>query len=109
MTIGQMIYNHRKERNLTLEDVGTYCGVPRSTVSRWERGEIQKIKRDKAEKLCELLEIDPIVLARPAEALTVDEYYLLTIYRKADERARKDAVKILLSYPENKKEKEEST
>lgn len=108
MTIGQMIYNHRKERNLTLEDVGTYCGVPRSTVSRWERGEIQKIKCDKAEKLCEILEIDPIVLARPAEALTVDEYYMLTIYRKADDRARKDAIKILLAYPENEK-KEEST
>ena len=108
MTIGQMIKAHRTERNLTLEDVGTYCGVPRSTVSRWERGEIQKIKCDKAEKLCKLLEIDPIVLARPAEAITVDEFYLLTLYRRADDRARKDAITTLLAYPKDGMKKEES-
>lgn len=101
MTIGQMIYNHRKEKGLTLEEVGDYCGVPRSTVSRWERGEIQKIKRDKMEKLCKLLDLDPIAMVRPAEVLTVDEMYLLEIYRKADDRARKDAIKTLLAYPKD--------
>ena len=50
MTIGELIHSQRKKLDLTLEDVGQYCNVPRSTVSRWERGEIQKIKRDKVSK-----------------------------------------------------------
>ena len=53
MTIGELIRIQRKKKDLTLEDVGQYCDVPRSTVSRWDRGEILKMKRDRIEKTTE--------------------------------------------------------
>lgn len=99
MTIGELIHSQRKKLDLTLEDVGQYCNVPRSTVSRWERGEIQKIKRDKVEKLCVLLNIDPVLFFRPAEILTKEEYDLLDAFRNADKRAKEDAMKMLLEHP----------
>lgn len=99
MTIGELIRIQRKKKDLTLEDVGQYCDVPRSTVSRWERGEILKIKRDRIEKLCVLLDIDPVMFFRPAEILTKEEYDLLDAFRNADERAKEDAMKMLLEHP----------
>ena len=99
MTIGELIRIQRKKKDLTLEDVGQYCDVPRSTVSRWERGEILKIKRDRIEKLCMLLDIDPVLFFRPAEILTKEEYDLLDAFRNADKRAKEDALKMLLEHP----------
>ena len=95
MTLGEIIHQQRKALDFSLEDVGKYCNVPRSTVSRWERGEIQKIKRDKIESLCQILQLDPTIFFRPAEILEPEEYDLLDAYRKADEGIR-SSIRILL-------------
>ena len=107
MTIGELIRSQRKKLDFTLEDVGQYCSVPRSTVSRWENGKIEKIKRDKIEKLCKKLEIDPTVFVHLNEVITREERVLLDAYRKADSRAKEDALKTLLDHPEIKKEEKE--
>jgi len=96
--IGELIFQQRKKLNLTLEDVGKACGVPKSTVSRWENGIIQKISRDKQEKLCILLEIDPIVFYQKEEILSREEMEMLTAYRNADSRAKRDALNMLLEH-----------
>ena len=62
MDIGKIIYNRRKELNLTLEDVGNAVGVGKSTVRKWEVGIIENIKRDKIAKLAEVLQISPVIL-----------------------------------------------
>ena len=62
MNIGEIIYNRRKELNLTLEQVGDVVGVSKSTVKKWETGYIANIKRDKIAKLAEVLEISPVTL-----------------------------------------------
>lgn len=62
MNIGEIIYNRRKELNLTLEQVGNVVGVSKSTVKKWETGYIANIKRDKIAKLAEVLEISPVTL-----------------------------------------------
>ena len=101
MTIGEMIRMHRKDRKMTLDDVGRICSVPRSTVCRWENGEIKKISRANIEKLCNALGMDPLIFFRKEEALTREEFEFLTAFREADERARQDALKTLM---EHKKE-----
>lgn len=98
MKIGELIFQQRKKLNLTLEDVGKACGVPKSTVSRWENGIIQKISRDKQEKLCILLDIDPIVFYQKDEVLTPDEMRMLKAYREADDRAKIDAYNMLVDH-----------
>ena len=105
MTIGELIFNQRKKLNLTMEDVGNYCGVPRSTVCRWEKGDIQKIKRDKIESLCTILQLDPVIFFRPAEILTEEERKLINAFRNADETAKQYALEILLGH-QTKKEKQ---
>ena len=101
MTIGEMIRSHRKDRKMTLEDIGRICNVPRSTVYRWENGEIKKISRLNIERLCNVLGIDPVCFFRIEESLTREEFAFLTAFREADERARQDALKTLM---EHKKE-----
>lgn len=55
MGIGDKIKKRRIDLGLTLESVASYVGVSISTVSRWERGEIDNMKRDKIQKLSEIL------------------------------------------------------
>ena len=62
MTIGQIIYNRRKALNLTLEDVGKYVGVGKSTVKKWESGFIANMRQDKIVLLAEVLQINPVSL-----------------------------------------------
>ena len=52
----------RKELGLTLEEVGRYVGVSKSTVKKWETGYIDNMKRDKIALLANALQIEPVSL-----------------------------------------------
>lgn len=52
----------REELNLTLQEVADYVGVSAGTVSRWETGNINNMKRDKIAKLSEILKLNPSVI-----------------------------------------------
>ena len=58
MTLQELVSIYRFRTHLSLEEVGDYVGVSKSTVSRWESGVIQKISLDKQRRLSELFEID---------------------------------------------------
>ena len=60
--VGNLIYNRRKELGLTLEEVGDAVGVSKSTVKKWENGFISNMRRDKIEKLADILQLNPIRL-----------------------------------------------
>ncbi|MEB5793930.1 LexA family protein [Staphylococcus hominis] len=49
----------RKELGLTLEQVGEIVGVGKSTVRKWETGDIENMKRDKIAKLAKALKVSP--------------------------------------------------
>lgn len=49
----------RKALGLTLEQVGNVVGVGKSTVRKWETGEIANLRRDKIAKLAEALRTTP--------------------------------------------------
>lgn len=53
MELGKVIYNLRKQQNMTLEEVGSYVGVGKSTVRKWENGLIENMKIDKIKKLAQ--------------------------------------------------------
>lgn len=52
----------RKKSNLTLEEVGEKVGVGKSTVRKWENGQIANMRRDKIAKLAEALNCSPAYL-----------------------------------------------
>ncbi len=56
------IRNRRVELKKTLEDIGREVGVSKTTVQRWESGNISNMRRDKIVKLAAALEVSPTEL-----------------------------------------------
>lgn len=50
----------REKLGLTLEEVGQYVGVGKSTVRKWENGVINNMGRDKIAKYASILRISPL-------------------------------------------------
>lgn len=64
----------RERKNLTQEEVADRVGVTKATVSKWEKGDIENMKRDKIAKLSNVLGISPLELLGmdvPANAIPV--------------------------------------
>ena len=60
MNIGDIMYARRQELGLTLEEVGDYVGVGKSTVRKWEHGEIENMKRVKIALRSKILKLSPL-------------------------------------------------
>ena len=60
--IKDKIYLLRKQLGLTLEEVAQVVGVGKSTVRKWETGEIDNMKLDKVELLAKALHTTPAYL-----------------------------------------------
>ncbi|MDD2235473.1 MAG: LexA family transcriptional regulator [Desulfitobacteriaceae bacterium] len=60
MELGEKLKARRKELGLTLEQVGNFVGVSKSTVRKWETGFIENMKRDKIALLAKILRVSPL-------------------------------------------------
>ena len=60
--MAELIKMLRKERGLTLEEVGKRVGVGKSTVRKWESGQIANMRRDKIALLAKALAVSPTFL-----------------------------------------------
>ena len=72
MEIGALIKHKRTEKGLTMKGLADLMGVSEGTISRWESGDIENIKRKKIAKLSELLGISIYTLMGWAEPEEVD-------------------------------------
>lgn len=59
MTFGEKIKALRDQRGMTLEQVGDLVGVGKSTVRKWESGQIANMRRDKIALLANALGVTP--------------------------------------------------
>ena len=59
MNINKKLKDRRLELGLTLEDVGKIVGVGKSTVRKWETGDIENMRRDKIALLAKALQVSP--------------------------------------------------
>lgn len=57
--LGQRLRDRRLELGLTLEDVAQVVGVGKSTVRKWETGEIANMRRDRIALLAKALHTTP--------------------------------------------------
>jgi repressor LexA len=62
MEIKDIIKPRRIKLGLTLEEVGKAVGVSKTTVQRWESGNISNLRRDKIATLAKILDLDPVSL-----------------------------------------------
>jgi repressor LexA len=60
--VKDIIKSRREELNLTMKDIAKRVGVSEGTVSRWESGDIQNMRRDKIVALANALQISPSVI-----------------------------------------------
>jgi len=108
--IGTRISTARELRGMTLETVASSVGVAKSTIQRYEKGSIAKIKLPVLESIAHSLMVNPNWLigntddpaplssplpTTPAIELTPEEAQLVDDYRDADEMSRKNATLIL--------------
>ena len=103
--LGDIIKSRRLELGLTLEQVGNAVGVGKSTVRKWETGNIQNMRRDKIALLADVLRMSPAELIDidgpefGQNNLTPSEKRLVQAYRAANPVFRDVALKILEDNP----------
>lgn len=62
MKTNELIKMRRLELNMTMKELAQNVGVSEGTISRWESGDIENMKRDKIAALARALEVPPAVL-----------------------------------------------
>ena len=75
--IGARIRKRREELGLTLEELGDQLSLNKSTIMRYESGEVQKIKLPILQSLAQALDVDPNWLALKTDV--AEPYYKRTI------------------------------
>ena len=73
MNLGEKIKMLRLQQGLTLEEVGNRVGVGKSTVRKWESGQIANMRRDKIALLAKALNTTPSYLMGWDEGGSVKE------------------------------------
>lgn len=59
MNIGERLRKKRKEKHLTLKEVGSFIGVSKQTVQRYESGQIENIPLSRLSELAKVLGTTP--------------------------------------------------
>lgn len=112
MTVGERMKTLRKMRGISADTVAEAIGVSRSTIFRYERGDIDKVPADLLERIAAALHTNsgyllgwsesdkPIIQTQRREEseLTAAERELIELYRRADESDRLAVNLILQKY-----------
>ena len=105
------LYELRKARGLTLEQVADIVGVGKSTVRKWENGMIANMKRDKIALLAKALSVKPSFIigigtsdekenAPEQNELSEGEKVWLSLYNKVGEETREILITLANSVDE---------
>lgn len=78
--IGEKIYELRKMKGMTLEELGNKIGVGKSTVRKWETGFIANMRRDKIMLIAKALEVSPAYLMGWNESDMNDDDVIIPVY-----------------------------
>lgn len=87
ISIGALLKKRRTELSLTQRQVANQVGVTEATVSRWESGDIDNMRRDKIAGLANALRVSPLLIMGMDDAYQLynpvnsEELELLDDYR----------------------------
>ena len=62
ISVGKLLKKRRNELSLTQRQVANQVGVTEATVSRWELGDIDNMRRDKIASLANALKVSPLLI-----------------------------------------------
>ena len=106
MNIGLLIKEKRIEKNTTMKQLADIMKVSEGTVSRWESGDIENIRRQKIKKLSEVLDISIYTLMgwEPSEKVNDETLKRLLRYYNALSDLKKKSLIDYAEYISQKKE-----
>ncbi len=120
--IGNRISSARDQRGLTLDDIAKSIGVSKSTIQRYEKGTISRIKLPVIESIARVLNVDPNWLIGNTDIpgisstscssssewiLTYNEQALIRDYRDASPEIREAAASMLKRSAERSREEKQ--
>lgn len=79
MELQDVIRIRRKELGLSLEQIAQSCGVGKSIVAKWERGDVKNIRRDNLASLSDVLMVSPLVLLEREEFIPQKSQNLISL------------------------------
>ena len=116
MTVGERIKNRRKELGISADSLASLIGVSRSTMFRYEKGDIEKLPGDSLVPIAQALGTTPqylmgwtedtsfpIPTATASYNITPAEYSLVLAYRQASDADRQIIDNIVERYRPVKK------
>lgn len=62
--IGENIKFYRKQRNMTLKELGCKVGITESTMQKYETGQIKRIDVEAVQKISSALDISPELIVK---------------------------------------------
>lgn len=122
MTMGDKIKYYRERLGLTQEELGAKLPSPvkKAAVMKWEKGNVENIKRSNILKMAELFEISPcelmfsdskvIVATAPEPVMTNEQNELVQILTKLNSEGQKAILKYaeyIATQPEYQDKKKE--
>lgn len=94
----------RLSLNLTLEEVGKFVGVGKSTVRKWENGLINNMGSDKIQKYAQILQISPLDIINKNVSFKEDKNLQKDIQKLINELDNGMYSKETAEYPEETRE-----
>lgn len=88
MNVGEKIKLRRKELKISADDLADYVGVSRSTIFRYEKGDIEKVGPEVLKKIADKLRISPAELMGWSDETSVEPEYTTSDLRKMAENAK---------------------
>ena len=94
ISIGALLKKRRIELSLTQRQIANQVGVTEATISRWESGDIDNMRRDKIASLAMAFKVSPLLIMGIDDVenlykpVNKDELELLSDYRDVDAEDR---------------------
>lgn len=82
MNMGERIKQLRLEKGLTQEELGNYIGVKKAAVMKYEKGNVQNMKRSTIEILSKLFNVSPsyLMCLEDNDGQNNKQYYMCPVY-----------------------------
>lgn len=88
MNVGEKIKLRRKELKISADDLADAVGVSRSTIFRYEKGDIEKVGPEVLKKIADKLRISPAELMGWSDEASAEPEYTSSDLRKMAENAK---------------------
>lgn len=102
MTMGEIIKMLRLQANMTQEELGEKIGVQKSAVRKYEKGEVENIKRSTIKKMADLFNVSPCYLMGWEDAYNPNGRLAkeVSLIEQIQNQYGKDAVQLLQNFVE---------